>query len=177
MLSVVAMAFSLGFLNPANIKLPAMPQLKSPFASQPRQVDAWSVRRADWTVNIRHDNFTKTTTCSLKSRAVDFHSGFVVFRLGPSVNTDGAFFRIDEGPARSIDETVRRDQQLGYFSGRGPIDNPSGGEVALPRSDLDGAKQVTIRATPHSKPRLFDLTRLPDALAAAKAGGCPVEQL
>ena len=174
MLSVVAMAVSLGFLNPANIKLP---QLKSPFAAQPKQVDTWAVRKADWTVNIRRDNFTKTVSCSLKSRTVDFHNGFVVFRLGASVDTDNAFFRIDGGPARSIDEAVRQDQQLGYFSGRGPIDNPSGGEVALPRSYLDGARQVIIRATPRSKPRLFDLTRLPDALAAAKAGGCPVEQL
>ena len=177
MLSVVAMAFSLGFLNPANIKLPAMPQLKSPFAAQPKQVDAWSVHKADWTVNIRRDNFTKTTTCSLKSQAVEFHNAVVVFRLGPSVNTDDAFFRIDGGPARGVGETVRQDQQLGYFSGRGPIDNPSGGEVALPRSYLEGAKQVTIRATPRSKPRLFDLSQLPEALAAAKAGGCPVEQL
>ena len=171
MLSVVAMAFSLGFLNPANIKAAA------PFGTQARQVDVSSVRKADWTLNIRRDNFTKTTTCSLKTRSVEFHNGVVIFRLGVSVDTDDAWFRIDDGPARGVSETVRQDQQLGYFSGHGPIDNPSGGEVALPRSYLDGAKRVTIRATPRSTPRLFDLTALPDALAAAKAGGCPVERL
>jgi len=174
MLQVVAMAFSLAFLNPANIKLPAV---ASPFGGQPRQVDAWSVRRADWTVNIRRDNFTKITTCSLKARAVEFHNAVVIFRLGEGVDTDNAWFRIDNGPVRNVGEMARQDQKLGYFSDRGPIANPSGGEVALPRSNLDGARLVTIRATPRSQPRLFDLSQLPNALAAAKAGGCPVEQL
>ena len=177
MLSAVAMAFSLAFLNPANIKLPPMPQVKSPFVSQPKQVDSWSVRKADWTVNIRRDNFTKTTTCSLKTHTVEVRDALVIFYLGTSVDTDDAFFRLDNGPARSVGEAARQDEKLGYFSGRGPIDNPSGGEVALPRDYLGGARTVTIRATPHSKPRLFDLSQLPTALAAAKAGGCPVELL
>lgn len=171
MLTVVAMALSLGFLNPANLKL------ASPFKPQPRQVDVSTVHKAGWTVNIRRDNFTKTTTCTLKTRSVEFHSGVVVFRMGASVNTDDAWFRIDDGPARSVADLVRQDQDLGYFSGQGPIDNPSGGEVGLPRASLDGAKHVTIRATPRSAPRLFDLTALPDLLAAAKARGCPVERL
>jgi len=171
MFPVVAMALSLAFLNPANIKLP-----QTPFTGQ-RQVDAWSVHKADWIVNIRRDNFTKLTTCSLKTRTVEFHSGFVVFHLGPSVDTDDAYFRIDDGPARSVREATREDQALGYFSGHGPIDNPSGGEVALPRAYLDGASRVTIRATPRSRPRQFDLSQLPVALAAAKAGGCALERM
>jgi len=126
----------------------------------------------DWTAKVRSDQFTGEVSCSLVGRRISFHRDTLVLHLGRDVDTSQSFFRIDEGPVRSVREPRLENETHGFFLNSGPIGNPSGGEVALPLSILQGAKKVFVRASPRYQPRAFDLGRFGEALAAAKAAGC-----
>ena len=136
------------------------------------QIAIRSLAVGDWTAKVRTDRFTGEVTCSLAGRGLSFHRDTVVFNLGRSVDTAQAFFRIDGGVAHSVREPRVENETHGFFLDSGPIDNPSGGKVALPYSMVKDAKQVMIRASPKHAPRAFDVSRLGEALAAAKAAGC-----
>jgi len=136
------------------------------------QVVTQSVKVGDWTAKVRRDQFTAEVSCSLVGRRVSFHRDTLVFHMGRDVDTSQAFFRIDNGPVRSVREPRLENETHGFFLDSGPIGNPSGGEVALPLSTIQGAKKVFVRASPRYQPRAFDLGRFTDALAAAKSAGC-----
>ena len=136
------------------------------------QIVTRSVRVGEWTAKVRSEQFTGETSCSLAGRGVSLHRDTLVFHLGRDIDTSQAFFRIDGGPVRSVREPRLENETHGFFLDSGPIANPSGGEVALPLSIIQGAKQVFVRASPRYQPRAFDLGRFAEALAAAKAAGC-----
>jgi hypothetical protein len=136
------------------------------------QVAARTVKLGDWTAVIRSDQFTGEISCSLAGPAMRFHRDTLVFKLGRGVDSSQAFFRIDGGPARNVREPRVENETHGFFLDSGPLDNPSGGKVALPLSLVQGAKQVIIRASQRHAPRAFDVSQFADALSAAKAAGC-----
>jgi len=136
------------------------------------QVVTQSVKVGDWTTKVRRDQFTAEVSCSLVGRRISFHRDTLVFHMGHDVDTSQAFFRVDNGPVRSVREPRLENETHGFFLDSGPIGNPSGGEVALPLSTIQGARKVFVRASPRYQPRAFDLGRFADALAAAKAAGC-----
>jgi hypothetical protein len=136
------------------------------------QIATRAVAVGDWTAKVRADRFTGEVTCSLAGRGMSFHRDTLVFHLGRSVDSAQAFFRIDGGPARSVREPWVENETHGFFLDSGPIDNPSGGRVALPLSMVKDAKQILIRASIKHTPRTFDVSRLGEALSAAKAAGC-----
>ncbi|HEX4179304.1 MAG TPA: hypothetical protein VHY32_00785 [Caulobacteraceae bacterium] len=136
------------------------------------QISARSLKVGDWTAVVRSDRFTGEITCSLKAHAISFHRDTLVFNLGREIDSSQAFFRIDGGPARSVREPQLQNETHGFFLDSGPVDNPSGGRVALPLALVQDAKQVMIRASPRHPPRIFDLARFSEALSAAKTAGC-----
>jgi len=136
------------------------------------QIATRSLKVGAWTAKIRRDTFTGDVSCWLNGRGVSFHRDTLVFHLGDGVDTSEAYFRIDGGPARSTREPRLENETHGFFLNQGPIGNPSGGEVALPLSVTQGAKQVYIRASAKHAPRAFDLSQFSDALTAAKGAGC-----
>jgi hypothetical protein len=139
------------------------------------QVATRTLRVGEWKAEINTDRFTGEISCALTGRRMSFHRDTLVFRLGRDVDSSQAFFRIDNGPVRSVSEPRLQNETHGFFVDSGPIDNPSGGKVALPLSAVQGAKQVDIRASTRHPPRVFDVSGLADALAAAKAAGCKDE--
>ena len=136
------------------------------------QIVTRSVKVGDWTARVRSDQFTGEVSCSLAGRRISFHRDTLVFHLGRDVDTSQAFFRIDGGPVRSVREPRLENETHGFFLDSGPIANPSGGEVALPLSIIQGAREVYVRPSPRYQPRAFDLGQFSEALAAAKAAGC-----
>jgi hypothetical protein len=139
------------------------------------QVAVRSVRTGAWVAKVRTDRFTGEVSCSLRGPDMSFHRDTVVFELGRHVDSAQAFFRIDGGAARSVREPRLQNETHGFFLDSGPVDNPSGGRVALPYSLVQGAKAVLVRANPRREPHAFDVSGLADALAAAKAAGCKDE--
>lgn len=136
------------------------------------QIVTRSLKVGDWTAKVRSDQFTGETSCSLVGRRISFHRDTLVFHLGRDIDTSQSFFRVDDGPVRSVREPRLENETHGFFLNSGPIANPSGGEVALPVSITQGAKKVFVRPSPRYQPRAFDLGRFDEALAAAKAAGC-----
>jgi hypothetical protein len=139
------------------------------------QVAVKLLRVGDWKAEVSTDRFTGEVSCALTAHRVSFHRDTLVFHLGRDVDTSEAFFRIDNGPVRSVREPRLLNETHGFFLDSGPIDNPSGGKVALPLSVVKEARQVYIRASPRHAPRMFDVSRFSDALAAAKGAGCKDE--
>jgi len=139
------------------------------------QIATRSIQVAEWTAKIRTDRFTGEVNCSLSARRISFHRDTLVFHLGRDVDTSQAVFRVDGAAAQNVREPRLENETHGFFLNQGPVENPSGGEVALPASIVRGAKRVDIRDTSKHPPRAFDLSRFPEALAAAKAAGCKDE--
>ncbi len=126
----------------------------------------------DWTIQISRDTFTGQIQCSLTKRDIRFDRDSLIFRLGVRSDTDDAYFRIDDGAARSVREATLEDDRHGFYRDGGPIENPSDGEVVLPARYLVGARRVAIRTSSKHQPRVFDVSRFAPALAAASAAGC-----
>jgi hypothetical protein len=139
------------------------------------QISVRTVHSGAWTAQVQTDRFTGEISCRLRGPRMSFHRDTVVFELGRHVDTAQAFFRLDAGPARSVREPRLQNETHGFFLDSGPVDNPSGGRVALPYSLVQSAKSVLVRANPRRDPRAFDVSGLADALAAAKAAGCKDE--
>lgn len=127
---------------------------------------------AGWSLRTYRDTFTGALSCSLATKTMRFRRDALIFRLGPPQDTTHAYVRIDGAPARPVAEGFSEVQARGFFPRRGWIDDPAGGDVALPVSWLEGAKQIDIRASQAIRPRRFDVGRLAQALAAARAAGC-----
>ena len=128
---------------------------------------------AGWKIGVDHDTFTAAVTCSLTGPDMHFKAQTMIFRLGSGVETTHAVFRLDGGAPRPVSALFREDEAHGFFPERGWIDDPSGGEVAFPADRLKGVKRLWIRASPAHRPRYFNVSRFGDALAGAKAAGCP----
>jgi len=125
-----------------------------------------------WTLRIDKDAFTGQASCWIGKQDIEFQRDSLVFHLGHETDTSDAYFRVDDGAVRSVRETTLEDERRGVYRNGGPLENPSGGLVALPAPDLAGARRVYIRATPRHMPRVFDVSRLADVLAAGDRAGC-----
>ena len=127
-----------------------------------------------WIVKVTTDRFTKAETCQLAKGHVEFRKDVLIFHLSRLDDTSNAYFRVDDGPARSVREATYEDQRRGYYRSGGPVENPSSGLVALPSFYVTGAKWVYIRATPRNDLSWFSVSRFADALARARSMNCPV---
>jgi hypothetical protein len=126
-----------------------------------------------WTVAATSDRFTKAVSCAVSKGHVEFRNDVLIFHLSRLDDTTNAFFRVDDGPARSVREATYDDQRRGYYRNGGPLENPSAGVVALPSFYVAGAKWVYIRATPRNDLSWFNVSRFADALALARTLQCP----
>jgi hypothetical protein len=127
---------------------------------------------AGWRIAVAHDKFTGQVSCSLSARHVRFKSDTLIFHIRPGVETTHAVFRIDGGAPRPVSTVFREDEAHGFFPQRGFIDDPAGGDVALPADEFKGVRRLWIRASPADLPSYFNVRRFDDALAGAKAAGC-----
>ncbi len=125
----------------------------------------------DWRVVVRHDDFADRVTCSIKTRRISYLRETLVFHVGGG-DTTHAYFRLDGALPRSVRDAFTEDEAHGFFPERGWIIDPNGGDVALPAAYVVGAKRVYIRATLKSRLRTFDVSRVSEALARARAAGC-----
>jgi hypothetical protein len=142
------------------------------YQPHPPQVTERLYRLAGWRIAVAHDKFTGQVSCSLSARHVRFKSDTLIFHIGPGVEATHAVFRIDGGTPRAVSTVFRADEAHGFFPQRGFIDDPAGGDVALPADAFKGVKRLWIRASPADQPRYFNVSRFNDALARAKAAGC-----
>lgn len=130
-------------------------------------------RVGPWLIERNADGFTGTVGCELHTRDARLQRDTLIFRIAHEGDTTAAVFRVDSGPPRTVAEAFDTVEAHGFFPQRGWILDPKGGEAALPVSYLSGAKAVAIRVWPRP-PRRFDVSRLQEAEAAARAQGCRI---
>lgn len=118
----------------------------------------------EWRLAVTKDSFARSTTCRLTTHDARIQHGRLVWRLGASVDTSGAVWRIDEGEPRH--------QALRDLPVSANLANPSDGRLVAPVSLLTGARVIETRPSPHAHVRRLSLARLDEALAAAAAQGC-----
>lgn len=126
-----------------------------------------------WTTVVRHDTFTDAVTCTLAAPRMRYRAATLIFHLRNGLETTHAVFRVDDGPPAPVAAAFHGLEARGFFPRRGWIDNPAGGDVALPAAYVRGARRIWIRATPRLPPTVYDVSRFDDALDRARDAGCP----
>jgi hypothetical protein len=134
-------------------------------------------RKDHWNLTVVSDGFTGKTTCSIHARHVVIHRNTAIFSLGGGVDTNAVEIRIDGAGARSAADLAAENARNGVFPERGWVENPSGGDVAVPLSLMRGARHVYIRASQTGKIRTFTVGPLDYVLQSAAAFGCPAATL
>jgi hypothetical protein len=123
-------------------------------------------------LTVGADRFTDALTCSLKTRSMHYRNQTLIFHLKSGLETTHAVYKIDDSPAIPISNAFHEVETHGFFPRRGWVDDPAGGDVALPVSYLRDADRVAIRASTRMAPTVFKVNRLDDALDRAWAEGC-----
>lgn len=134
-----------------------------------------------WRMTIQTDGFTGQVRCrlikmkTLTEGRITYAQKTFGFEMGEDVNTLNAWYSIDNRPAK-------RWQSLypALTANRVPLEgasleNPTGGVVLLPETEIGDAHVVTIRADERSQPREFKLKGFESALAAARYNGCAAD--
>ena len=125
-----------------------------------------------WTLRIQGDRFTGARRCQLSRGAMDYQRQALVFHLSARIDTAGAVYRIDGGPAVAAASDEPELAAQGFALHDDDLDNPSGGLVRIPVHRLTGAGEVQIEPAPGRRPIKFKIGGLAGALAAARQAGC-----
>jgi hypothetical protein len=143
-----------------------------PGQPHPPQVKQHHYETGGWRLTVGHDVFTDSIVCTLKSRSMHYRNETLIFHLKRGLETTHAYFKIDDEPARPVSDAFHDVETHGFFPRRGWVDDPAGGDVALPAAYVHDATRISIRASPKSSPRLFKVSRFGDALDRARSEGC-----
>jgi hypothetical protein len=126
-----------------------------------------------WTLETRQDLFTGAQTCRLSTPMMTYERGAVVVRLGRSVDTAQAVYRVDAGYPVETRSEVMNMAHAGFAIDRDDLANPSGGQVRIPGRRLMAAHSVWIQSGPQGVVLNVRTEGLAKALEAARAAGCP----
>lgn len=130
-----------------------------------------------WHVDVTRDKFTGQVRCRLYqgkrgSPLVTYFRSTLAFQFARKYNTTQASFRVDNGPVRPWTSVYPQLVGLGVPLPGRSLDNPTQGKVLIPLASLSPGHVVTVRATPNTRPLLFGIDGLGDALASARGQGC-----
>jgi len=129
-------------------------------------------RIGKWLLEVSHDPFTAQTWCRLKGGGMTYGPAAMTFKFDRGVDTFGAVYRIDNGPAVSWRVNAMTLASRGVPLQTDALHNASEGRVYVPTAALAGAQSITIRPAPTAPTRTFDLRALPAALDRAQTEGC-----
>ncbi len=128
-----------------------------------------------WRITVSQDRFTGGVTCQAVKRGMRLEATTVVFKLGRHVDTSGAVYRLDLGPAHSLVDQPANQELRHVVEVGALLENPSAGVVALPLSQLAGIKRVDIRANVQTAPQTFDVSGLTAVLDLERSQACPTD--
>jgi hypothetical protein len=136
----------------------------------------------NWQLIIQKDGFTGRVSCqlyrlkTLSQGRITYAQETFGFEMGTDDNSLNAWYRIDKSPAKAWQDIYptlaeNRVKLLG-----GTFENPTGGVVLIPATEVKNAKAVTIRIDQKKAPKRFLLGRFEKAKSAADRLGCNQEQ-
>jgi hypothetical protein len=138
----------------------------------PPQVKQHHYVTGGWRITVGHDVFTDAIVCTLKTSRMRYRNETLIFHLKRGLETTHAFYKLDDGPAHPVSDAFHAVEAHGFFPRRGWVDDPAGGDVALPAADVRDAARIWIRASPTTRPSYFKINRFGDALDRARSEGC-----
>ncbi len=150
----------------------ALTSVLHPGQPHPAQVKTHHYVTGGWKITVGHDVFTDAIVCSVKTSRMHYRNETVILHIKSGIDTTHAFFKVDDDPARPVSDAFHEVELHGFFPRRGWVDDPVGGDVALPAAYLRDANRVAIRASEKSRPTMFKVSRFGDALDRAKSEGC-----
>ena len=125
-----------------------------------------------WRVKVTHDRFAGTDSCRIYGKNMTTEDGIVSLNFQHDIDTDEAWYRIDNAPAAKLSDLRPRVDARVVFPERGPVENPSNGQAKFPAELLLQAHAVDIR-TPHPGwIKHFRTDGLDQALAFANERNC-----
>jgi hypothetical protein len=127
-----------------------------------------------WLIEVRSDQFTGKTVCTMDNHDIAYDHGVVTFSFHHRVDTADAVYRIDHGPLQRAVLVAPEAAALGARLGTDNPTNPSDGRVPIPAAYLKTAASIAIKPNTHAQSRAFALNGFGDALAAIKGQGCDV---
>jgi len=151
-----------------------LPALALTCASTTALADVKRYRSGGWDINIHHDNFTGVTRCALVSsdQRMRFQPGAIGFQTSKHRNTLATWYRVDDGqPVRWQDRTATLIESGAAIDGPG-LDNPTGGWVWVPLTEVQDANRIAIRTSDRARVRTFSLGEFAPMLEAARRLGC-----
>ena len=157
-------------MTPTHVALIALLSFQLPWTHAP--ASGPSGRVEGWTLRVQADRFSGARACRLWRGAMDYQRGALVFHLPVHVDTAGAVYRIDGGPAAPVSSDDAELASLGFALHDDDLDNPSGGVVRIPGRRLASAGEVRIESGPARRPVKFKIGGLAAALDAARQAGC-----
>lgn len=127
-----------------------------------------------WTLNVRHDGFSGTTSCLIKGRKMTYRHGVLTFHFSPRTDTANALYRVDQGPAQSVGLVAPEAAGLGAEFKSKNTKNPSDGKVHIPTSHLEAAQTVAVRPNKQRRATSFSLSGFEQAITVARQLNCDV---
>lgn len=125
-----------------------------------------------WRVKVTHDRFANIDYCRVYGKNMTTKDGIVSLNFQHDIDTDEAWYRIDNAPAAQLSALRPQVDARAVFPERGPVENPSNGQAKFPVELLLRASIVDIR-TPHPGwVKRFHTDGLDQALAFSKERNC-----
>ena len=127
-----------------------------------------------WLLQIHLDRFTARSRCVLASanHRLRYQPGAIGFLLGKRRDTLGAWYKVDGGvPVRWQNRTAALVASGVAIDGPG-LDNPTGGWVWIPVSEVDQATSVAIRGDDKGRVHRFRVSGFEAMLDASRRLGC-----
>ena len=149
----------------------ALTSVLHPGQPHPAQVKTHHYVTGGWKISIGHDVFTDAIVCSVKTSRMHYRNETVIFHIKTGIDTTHAYFKIDDDPARPVSDAFHEVQAHGFFPRRGWVDDPVGGDVALPAAYLRDANRVAIRAW-RAPPDPAAAAQTPLDAERRRLGGC-----
>lgn len=140
----------------------------------PATAEVERFRGDGWSLRVQHDRLTGQTRCVLAStnRHLRYQPGAIGFLAGRRQNTLAAWYQVDDSaPVRWQDRTASLIAADVAIDGPG-LDNPTGGWVWIPVSEIERARTVVIRAGDHGRIHHFAIAGFAPMLDAARRVGC-----
>ena len=149
-----------------------------PLLSGPAPAGRQALAQGDWKLRVETASFSGEKRCHLEDRRhlITYAGGALGFRFDPSLNTLGAWLRIDDGPAIRWRDYLPELTRLGVPMAATRIDSPTDGIVWVPAAALEAASHIAIQPAERKRPVTFPLQGFTPLRDAARQMGCVPEQ-
>ena len=134
-------------------------------------------RSDGWSLAVRHDRFIGQIRCRLASsnHRLRYQPGAVGFFAGKHRDTLTSWYQVDDGaPVRWQDRTAALIAASVEIDGPA-LDNPTGGWLWIPISEVAQARTVAVRIGDHGHVHRYALAGFTPMLDAARRLGCATD--